>query len=328
MRLAEALGLTGVVPGDQHELSVEQLRRAGVPAQAPVTVAMLDTARAWTDVIAREVPSLALRRQILDHPFFLRLTADLAGSREYAAMEEVYHLYLRGGFDLLVLDTPPTVHGFDFLEAPDRVLDVLEHEGYRWLLRPALLAGKVGLKALDFSGSYVVRTLSRFTGMAFLRELAVFVDLFSSLLEGFRQRAAAVKATLRSPVTAFVLVTSPDAGLVAETMYLHHRLCRQELPPELVLVNRVTEPPPPLPDQPRWRERLAEEVRSGAPLLSALERAHLNLSRLAARDHRQLEALRRDLEDRSLLVTVARQPQDIHDLSGLEQMRRALFGAA
>jgi anion-transporting ArsA/GET3 family ATPase len=331
LRLAEALGLKDLAPGEAHLLSPEDLQRAGVPARQPLAVSMLDTARAWADCIAREVPSLEHRRRILGHPFFLRLSADLAGSREYAAMEELYHLYLSDGYDLLILDTPPTVQGFDFLEAPDRVLDVLEHDGYRWLLRPALLAGKLGLRVLDFSGTYVVRTLSRFTGLPFLQELAGFVDLFAGLLEGFRQRAAAVKATLRSPVTGLVLVTTPDPGLAGETLYLYRRLCRQELSPVAVVVNRLTPPVPPLP-RAGWRERLRGVLEGACPqgveepeLWNALETAHRTLAAMAERDRLQAEALAQELADGSRLLSVPRLEEDLHDLTGLARLRRLVF---
>jgi len=36
-------------------------------------------------------------------------------------MEKLYQIYLKGRYDLIVLDTPPTRHALDFLEAPNRV---------------------------------------------------------------------------------------------------------------------------------------------------------------------------------------------------------------
>jgi anion-transporting ArsA/GET3 family ATPase len=133
-RLADALGLKSLPVGQFRELSVKKLNDASVPAQASLTVAMLDTQRAWNNLIGREVPDSKLAKRILTHPYFIRLR-DLAGSYEYAAMEELYHLSTQGGYELLILDTPPAQHGFDFLEAPDRLLDVLEHEDVRFLLR-------------------------------------------------------------------------------------------------------------------------------------------------------------------------------------------------
>ncbi len=334
MRLANALGLADVPAGVSRELSIDRLRSAGVPARCPLTVEMLDAEKAWSGAIEREVADPVLRDRILGHPFFRRMSDDLTGAREYAAMEELYHLYLHGGYDLVILDTPPTVHGVDFIEAPDRVLDVLEHDAYRWLMRPALLAGKVGLRMLNFSGGYVVRTLSRFTGLEFLKQLAGFVDLFSGLLEGFRQRAAAVKATLRSPVTAFVLVTTADPSLTQESLFLYRRLQHRELTPAAIVVNRVTQRPPDLPDLPGWREELLRvAVARGLsetvayPVLDAMQTAHDRLLAMSERDRRQLDEMRNSLFGNCPLNPVPLLDSDVHDLAGLEQMRRALFEA-
>lgn len=333
LRLADAMGLGAVPAGETRTLPIEQLRAAGVPARQPLTVEMLDPNKAWAGIIAREVSDPGQRERILGHPFFRRMSSDLVGAREYAAMEELYHLYLRGGYDLIILDTPPTIHGVDFLETPDRVLGVLEHDAYRWLMRPALLAGRLGLRILNFSGGYAVRTLSRFTGIEFLRDLAGFVDLFSGLLEGFRQRAAAVKATLRSAVTGFVLVTTADPSLTQESMFLYRRLRHRELTPTAVVVNRTNLRPAEPPAQPGWRKALlleaaarGLEARRVEPALSALERAHATLAAMAERDARQLDQMRASLFGGCSLHPVPLFDSDVHDLVGLERLRNALFG--
>lgn len=331
MRLADALGLGGFSAGDHHMLSEDTLSRAGVPARRPLFVAMLDTGRSLTDLITREVSDPKRRKRILENPFFERLCHDLVGSREYAAMEELYHLHLRGEYDLLIVDTPPTVQGLDFLEAPDRILDVLEYDGYRWLMRPALLTGKLGLKVLDFSGGYVVRTLSRFTGIRFLKDLAAFIDLFSGLMEGFRQRASALRSILTTRASAFLLVTTPDPSRSEECRYLNRRLSRRHLMPGAVVVNRVTPQPPRLPAKPDYSEKLvralAEDTgpEDARAAVAAMLSAHRMLADLAERDQSRLDQLKGLLPDHQEVVAVPLLEEDVHDIAGLERMRRTVF---
>ncbi|MBN2496732.1 MAG: AAA family ATPase [Deltaproteobacteria bacterium] len=326
MRLADALGLSSLKPGQRHVLDSAALSAAGVPARAELAVSMLDADRTWQAVIAREVSDPDKRRMILEHPFFQRICDDLAGARDYAAVEEIHHLDSRGEFDLVVLDTPPTVYGVSFLEAPDRLLGVLDHNAYRLLLGPALLASKVGLRTWSFSGGYVIRKLSRFTGIEFLRQLASFTDLFSGLLEGFRQRAATVKARLRSGAAGFVVVTAADSNLAREAGYLYRRLQQRDLSPEAVIVNRVTPRPTPLQADGAWRDELRERLgRDGERWLEALERAHATLDALARRDAAALEAIKASMPRSSSFQTVPLMDGDIHDLRGLERLRRALF---
>ncbi len=333
MRLASALGLAKLEAGQTQTLTVGTLEQLSVRARVPLDVVMLDTGRSLKELIAREVSDPERRTKILTHPFFRRLCEDLAGSREYAAMEDLYHLYMRGEYDLVVVDTPPTIHGMDFLDAPDRILDVLGNDGYRWLMRPALLAGKIGLLTLDFSGGYVVKILSKFTGLAFLKELATFINLFSGLMEGFRERAAALKEILRSDSSSFVLVTSPDASQSQEVLSLHKRLMSRDLAPEVLVVNRVSPTPPPLPQGPTWRQLLAEKLTASQAgsqeqvehSIAVMERAQRMLQMLADRDRRRVEELRRKLAGRSSLVNVALLEQDVHDIAGLERLRRLIF---
>lgn len=331
MRLADALGLGALSAGDHHRLPEDTLARWGVPAKRPLFVAMLDTGRSLTDLITREVSDPKRRRRILENPFFDRLCNNLVGSREYAAMEEIHHLHVRSDYDLLIVDTPPTTHGLDFLEAPDRILDVLEYDSYRWLMRPALLTGKLGLKVLDFSGGYVVRTLSKFTGIQFLKDLAAFIDLFSGLMEGFRQRASALRSILTTDSSAFLLVTTPDPSRSEECRYLNRRLSRRHLAPGVVIANRVMPKPAPLPQEPAWREELtgalAAEMndRDVERTVTAMERAHQMLSDLAGRDQRYLAELKESLPDHSRVVAVPLLDEDVHDVEGLEKLRRAVF---
>jgi len=331
MRLANALGLGALSAGDHHRLPEDTLARSGVPAKRPLFVTMLDTGRSLTDLITREVSDPKRRQRILENPFFDRLCKDLVGSREYAAMEEIHHLYVRSEYDLLIVDTPPTTHGLEFLEAPDRILDVLEYDSYRWLMRPALLTGKLGLKVLDFSGGYVVRTLSKFTGIQFLKDLAAFIDLFSGLMEGFRQRASAVRSILTTDASAFLLVTTPDPSRSKECRYLNRRLSRRHLAPGVVIVNRVMPEPDPLPREPAWREELtgalAAEIngRDVERTIAAMERARQILSDLAGRDQRYLTELKESLPDHSQVVKVPLLDEDVHNVEGLEKLRRAVF---
>ncbi len=330
-RLADALGLQACETGQPQELSKERLRKASVPAQTSLSIAMLDTRRAWNELIDREVKDPTLAKRIRTHPYFIRLR-DLAGSYEYAAMEELYHLYTQGGYELLILDTPPAVHGFDFLEAPDRLLDVLEHEDVRFFLRSVMLASNIGLRLFDFSGGYIIRTLARFTGLSFLRELATFIDLFSGLFTGFRQRSAAVRAMLRSKLTAFVLVSAVDACQIEETAALQRRLIRHGMNPQILVANRVLRAPAALPAAENLLPKLKTALmrKAGASekatddLLRGCQQAHARLSAMAARGQLQLENLKAAIKDCPLTI-VPLLPQDIHDLAGLEQLRREVF---
>src|SRR5207244_8033651 len=136
------------------------------------------------------------------------LSTAMAGSLEYMAMEKVYEVYNAKRFDLVVLDTPPTSNALDFLHAADRILGVLDNNAMRIILGPMMKAGKFGLKLLAAPSGLVLRTLARFTGSDFLRDLTGFMMAFEGMYEGFKDRATRVKALLTSRDAALVLVAS------------------------------------------------------------------------------------------------------------------------
>lgn len=336
LRLADALGLGKVRPGRRVTISGRRLERHGLQLRAGLEMVMLDTGRSLAAAVSRQVASRKLQRRIVEHPFFQRMCEDLAGAREYAAMEELYHRLQRGQHDLVVVDTPPANHALDFFDAPEKVLQVLDRRAWRWLMRPALLAGSVGRRTLDFSSGYIVRTLSRFTGMKFLAELASFVNLFAGALEGLRQRAEHLRQIMRSDRSAFVLVAVPEHHPAEQALRLGRRLAAREMTPRLLVVNRCQPPAGALPGSPGWQEglvrRLVAEEGAGEAAarraVVALERGHRLQRRLALRDRRRLAALERQAEGRFPLATVALLEQDVHDIAGLEQIRRQLFAPA
>ena len=85
-----------------------------------------DTQIAFTeDVVARYAADEEARRRILDNRIYREISGTLAGSQEYMAMERLYELHEGGGYDLLVLDTPPSRNALDFLDAPRRLVPAM-----------------------------------------------------------------------------------------------------------------------------------------------------------------------------------------------------------
>ena len=82
---------------------------------------MLDAKRTFDDLIERHAPDEETRDRILSNRIYQEVSNAMAGSQEYMAMEKLYELYQEDRYDLLVLDTPPTRHALDFIDAPERM---------------------------------------------------------------------------------------------------------------------------------------------------------------------------------------------------------------
>src|SRR4051812_45794255 len=119
-RLADALGL-GTLSADPRPLPEETSRALGIDGPGALFAARLDTARAFRNLVEDQVKEPEMRERIFANPIYRQITSTLTGSQEYAATLALHEVERRGEYDLIVLDTPPTAHALDFLEAPKRI---------------------------------------------------------------------------------------------------------------------------------------------------------------------------------------------------------------
>ena len=97
---------------------------------------MLDPKGTFDDLIPRYADSAEQAEDIRANRLYRNLTGALSGTQEYMAMEKLYELVEEGGFDLVVVDTPPTRNALDFLDAPRRLTQFLENRLFQALMAP------------------------------------------------------------------------------------------------------------------------------------------------------------------------------------------------
>jgi anion-transporting ArsA/GET3 family ATPase len=319
-RLANALGLTAL-GNVESAVPAERFAAAGLAPRGDLSAMMLDVKRTWDDLVARHAPSPAARDRILANRLYEQMSSALAGSQEYMAMEKLYELASDRDYDLVVLDTPPTAHALDFLEAPTRVLDFLENESARRLLAPAIGAGRVSLRLAQLSGGYLAKILARFTGAQVLADLGEFLSSFHGMYEGFKRRAGAVRELLGRQEVGFVVVSSPAEASIGEARAFHDRLRAEGMPLAALVANRVTPDlwgrDGPLPSRGEIAAALGDPPDGDlARRLAAALEEHQSLARADARALDRLFAAAPDLPR----AVVPRLETDVHDLSGLARM--------
>jgi len=316
-RLATSLG-KGQLSGRPRAIDLKSL--APAPGGALFAM-MLDVKGTFDALVTRHTQDVEARDRILKNRFYHHISAALAGSHEYMAMEKLLELAQDERFDLVVLDTPPTRHALDFLEAPDRLLAFLDVGVLRFFLRPYFVAGRLTVRVATRTGALLLKIADRFMGLQFLQELSEFFLAFEGMYDGFRARAAEVHALLRAQSTGFVLVAGPQPQALEEALFFHRRLAEKRMAFVGFLVNRVHTDPA--------RERGA---RRGArvvldPKLAALLATTLREQQVLARvERRAIARLQVDTHERPVLVPELE--QDVHDLRGLATFAELVFGAA
>jgi anion-transporting ArsA/GET3 family ATPase len=340
-RLADALGV-GAFGSEPQEISRELLTRLGVPEQGVLFAMMLDMKRTFDELVTRFAPDAAARERILANRIYQHVSDALAGSAEYSAMEKVYEMSERPEFDLVVLDTPPSAHALDFLEAPERLIGMLDSRLVQLLLHPAMSAGRIGLRWFQRGAHQAFRMIERITGFGFLEDISEFLLAFEAMSEGFRRRAEAVRGLLFGPDTAFVLAAAASNESVAHARDLLTQLEQHGARVVGVIANRVRAWPGATPTLPEpaeraaWQLALAEAFagthgdafpaqRAAAAALDVLD----GYAAAVSRDREATLPLLMTAEQRGCFVRLIPElPLDVHDLDGLSGIERRLFGDA
>jgi anion-transporting ArsA/GET3 family ATPase len=302
-RLARALGF--------DELSGDPQRVAG--AAGELWAMRLDPKRTLDELIASLAPDAPTRERALSNRVYRELSSAVAGSQEFSAVAKLYELDHEGGFDAIVLDTPPSRNALDFLDAPARLMRFFEGRAVRVLLAQGGFAARVAGRA----GSPVLAIVGRLVGAEVLREIAAFVTAIGSMIESLGERAAAVEALLRDPDTEFVLVSSPRREAVEEAIAFAAELHRSELPLGALVVNRMHAAAE------RDGDLAALDPLLGADLAARVRAAAHDLELAADADAASLERLRAAFPALDP-ICVPELPVDAGDLDGLRAVASAL----
>jgi anion-transporting ArsA/GET3 family ATPase len=330
-RLANALGLAGLSHTPQlvdAQLVARSATSLGLTTTpAPLHAMMLDLKAGWDDMLFRTAPDAATANKILANRFYRVLSTELPGAHEFIACEHLQHLASSGRFDLVVLDTPPTQNALDFLDAPSRILGVLDNDAFRFF---ADKSTSLGLRFLDSASGRAQSVIARFTGAEMLDELGDFLVLLKDLYEPLTQRTRDFVALLGGKDTAFLVVTAPQPTVLAEAAFFAGELVRRKLPLSAVIVNRLT---------PRPHAALAAIVGAdlddrlgavlgaddGARVAAALDRAVTDEDRLATLEDAALSGAVGGLGGVSM-VRLPRLSDAVHDQGRLVELLPWLVG--
>ena len=316
-RLAQSLGLREL---DNHP---REVKVDGFTPKGELHAMMLDMRRTFDEMVQTHAEPGRVET-IIANPFYQTISSSFSGTQEYMAMEKLGQLAATGEWDLIVVDTPPSRSALDFLDAPQRMSTFLDGRMIRLLSAPARAGGR-GLRKIVGAGfSLFTKAVSTILGGQLLADASAFVQAFDTMFGGFRERAEATYALLRSPGTAFVVVASPEPDALREAAYFVERLSAEGMPLAGLVLNRTH---PALAPLSAGRARDVADGLRGAPLATAVLRLHADRVDLAEREERLLARV----GNAHPAVAVARVPvvaAEISDLDGLREVGSRLAAAA
>ena len=307
-RLSDALGVESL-DNEPQRVDPERLAGHGIDVRGELWAMTLDPRRTFDDLIAELATTERMRDDVLENRVYQQIAGAVAGAQEYTAIAKLYELDHDGGFDVIVLDTPPSRSALDFLDAPERLTSFLDSQLLRAFVAPSGLASRIAARG---SGA-VLAVLTRVTGSALIDELRGFFASVGALSDGFRERAASVGRLLADDATAFVVVSSTEREPVDEAIHFGRALTTRGLPFAGLVVNRM-------------HVAVDDAIEVGDEALGRkVARAVAEVNLLAERDAAALARLTQELGDEQP-AQIPHLDQDVHDLDGLVAVHSHLFG--
>ena len=327
-RLAQAMGIESL--GSEPQ-------RVALDAPGELWAMMLDSKRTFDRLVEMYAPDERVREAIFANHYYQQLSTSLGGSRELVAMERVLETALEGRYDLLIVDTPPSQHALDFLDAPERIVNLLDGSLAGMLVRPYGMAARAQFNLFRQSSAVALKFMERLTGVQMLADLSDFLLAFSSMFAGFRERSHKVQALMREPTTRFLLICAPEPASLKQVDQFAARLTTDRMQVAGVVANRVH-------PQPGGTESLQPAAAvlaiaddelsplaecgdagfSDLPLPERLAQGWQEAVDLHVADHQALRGL---AVGALPLRLIPRLPRDLHSMADLEELAVLLEGA-
>src|ERR1700683_160265 len=311
-RLLDALGLDAASAEPQPVplegiIDDKERRRS----HARLRARKLDPKAAFDSIVTRYAPSNAARESILKNRIYRNLSAALSGVGDYMAMEKLLELHSAPGAASIWPYPPPASEAIDFLDAPRRLLDLLNSRAITLL---GLSSGRLlrGLKVVDLAARAVLSAFDKFTGLNLLTDVQGFVESFEGMYSGFAERARRAGALLRSSESIIVIVTTAEAARIAQAREFAIALEAAGLRVDTIVVNRMM---PQIPDSAELRD-----AKVSVALKRKLTRNLKDFQALKERETRALKELRTGLSPKLRMLAapgLGREPRSLADLAEL-----------
>lgn len=232
LRLAQSLGIK--TDGELHQVKLES-------ASGELWSCIIDHKKTFEWFVRNASSGEAATdiEALLKNRLYQQLSGRLSGSQEFTSLISLYRFVTSGAYDLVILDTPPSEHTWNFLRAPEKI-SALFNEGVASWFRDSDTE-KIGLfkKILNVGTTQVLKALETLTGSHFMKELSAFfkaIQKWQGPLETYVMNCHRLLVTAE---TEFILVTALDSSRITEAQKLSREIQKQGYRLTSVIINRV-----------------------------------------------------------------------------------------
>lgn len=308
-RLATTLGIEG-----QKDIT----KVPGQNFKGELFASVVDHKKTFDDFVLRAAAKSESAKKLFDNKLYQQLSTNLSGSQDFTALEKLYSCYESKEFDLIILDTPPSKHAIDFLNAPQKLSVLFNDKVARWFRESKTHSvGGIFKNLLNSGTKQVLNIMESVTGSELLRELADFFVSIEQWQDRLEERITNVHRMMVSPSTQFCLITSFDQAKLNEAEYFLREIRKGGYNLNSVILNR---------SYPEWL-RVNEKPLAKAPvgaenLFTAYQKEKIFYTQ---RDQEHASFMRK-IEKDTKVLRLPEVKEPISDLQGLIKMAEVMKG--
>lgn len=300
-----------------HAMGLDDLSHTPhpVPGVDNLFAMMLEPGATIDELVSRHASSPESAARVLANPYYQQLSSTLAGSREFMAIEKLYELSSDAAWDLIIVDTPPSQHALDFLDAPRHLLELMDGTGLGLILRSTNVANRLSFGLLRRSQTQFAKFFEFLTGHRLLLDVTDFYHRYADVIDGFKQRAIKLEDMLRAGETSFFLILIAEEDLVAQAANFKASLEEADMRLSCVVFNQVLSILPVADLDEVEREAKVADIEPG--LLERALHCHQGWFRTSQRQHKVIKAWRKTHDAAVSLV-----PRFDTNVSTIEELQR------
>jgi anion-transporting ArsA/GET3 family ATPase len=319
-RLANSLGLS--------ELNELENRIAPDDFKGELYASMLDVKKTFDDFITKLASSPEMANRVLENHVYQQISTALNGSQEYTALEKLLQVVTSKKYDLVVLDTPPTKHAIDFLNAPVKIHSLFQDSIIKWFLMPFTTLDKISLGLMNRGTKAALKMFEKMVGSEFLTTLTEFFSSMRDWQKILRDRTAEVHRLLTSSDTGFILVTGFSSVRIEEAKFFERSLLSGGYVLSAIIVNRAF---------PEWDEKSYEaasglnpnhdfENPNGSQSLQKISKYYEEMRSFFRSQENAFKTFAIEPRKDVLLIRLPDFDQDVHDVNSLKNVAARLTG--
>jgi anion-transporting ArsA/GET3 family ATPase len=205
--------------------------------KSQLTVELLEPEKNFEKFVEDYLPSKEEKAKIKNNRFYKQLLTSLTGSEEFSSLYRLYKEIKSEKYDIIVLDTPPTIHAKDFLEAPKNLKNLFTDTLEKWVVETdEKKESKIG-DWIKFAGNKVVQIIEKLTGSDFISEVKDFLKIVYLIRHDIKEIVDFMDLAFSS-IGKFYTVSSYNQDTLNESIHFYNYLAEKYKVKNLI-INRA-----------------------------------------------------------------------------------------